>query len=383
MKLPEYKAKELLGKYGIKTTKGIVTDDPDKIKSAEISYPVVIKAQIQSGGRGKSGGVKFAENEAEAQDIARTMLKGDIKGYTVDKLLIAEKLEIKDEWYFALMINRESKCPSVIFSASGGVDIEETAKIHPERIVKTDINPLVGVMDYTLRYMIKKSGIAASYFDELFALSKKLYALFMDYCCLLLEINPLALPAARDGLAALDAKIDIDDDALYRLPDIAEFAKSLHTDPKITEAAEFNLTYIPIDTCGEIGVISNGSGMLMSCIDQFAKLGIKVGAGLDLGGGATADRIKEAVSIMLDGDIRTLFICIFGGITRCDEVANGVSDALSQLSQVGADKYIVVRMEGTNKQKGLDILRGRHGVSTVENIPEGTKLIYERMAKER
>lgn len=380
MKLPEYKAKELFGRYGIKIMKSVVTEDADlaadKIKAAGISYPVVIKAQVPSGGRGKAGGVKFAENGAVAADTARAMFGADIGGYTVDRLLIAEKLELKDEWYLSVMLDRAAKCPLVIFSASGGTDIEQTAKANPGSIVKADINPLVGVQDYTIRYIIKKSGIPASYFDELYALSKKLYAVFTDYSCLLAEINPLALPQTGGGLVALDAKIDIDDDAVNNLPDIAEYARSLPSDPKTAEAAKSNLLYIPLEPGGQIGVISNGSGMLMSCIDQLAERGVKAGAALDLGGGATAEKVSKAVGILFGGGhIHTLFISIFGGITRCDEVAAGVKGALEM---AGDDKYVVFRMEGTNKKEGLEILRGTSKAAVAENIFDGVKLICER-----
>ena len=379
MKLPEYKAKELFDRYGIKIMKGTVIDDAEKIKTANISYPVVVKAQVQSGGRGKAGGVKFAEDEAEALEVAGAMLGGSIKGHTVDRVLVTEKLELAEEWYLSVTLNRASKCPLVIFSASGGVDIEETARTNPEKVVRADINPLVGIGDYTVRYMINKSGIPASYFDELGELLKKLYGIFMDCSCLLAEINPLAV-AVGGGLVALDGKVDIDDAALYKLPDIAEFAKSLPTDPKTAEAAKANLLYIPVETEGEIGVISNGSGMIMSCIDQFAKKGLRVGAAIDLGGGATAEKVKAAVAIMLSHKtLHTLFISIFGGITRCDEVAAGVIAALEQLEQFGGNKYVVLRMEGTNKEKGLEIIRSSGiGVATACDIPDGVDLICKR-----
>ena len=385
MKLPEYKAKELFAKYGIKIMKGIVTDSAEntaeEISAAKISYPVVIKAQVPIGGRGKAGGVKFAENESEMQNIAKTMLLSSIKGYAVDKILIAEKLECEDEWYLSVMIDRAAKCPLVIFSPSGGIDIEETAKTSPKSIVKIHINPLVGIKDYTVRYIIDKSGVPQSYFGELEATLKKLYDVFCGYSCLLAEINPLALPKSGDGLVAIDGKVEIDDSAAKNFPDIDEFAKSQKIDPKIKEAAMFNFLYIPIEQGGEVGVMSNGSGMLMSCIDQFAEKGIKVGAALDLGGGATAERIKEAVRIMLGGEgIHTLFVSIFGGITRCDEVASGVKAALAD---IGEDKSVVLRMEGTNKEKGFEIIQTETKISVAGDIPSGVRIISEKLHEAR
>jgi succinyl-CoA synthetase beta subunit len=381
MKLLEYKAKELVEKYGIKIMRGVVIEAAGQIETAEISYPAVVKAQVQAGGRGKAGGIKFAENKNEARGIIESMLGSYISGYKTDKILITEKLEIKDEWYLAVMLDRAEKCPLVIFSAEGGADIEETARTKPESIVKIHVNPLVGIKDYTVRYIIAKSGAPLSYLSELTELLKKLYGIFTDYSCLLAEINPLALAEDGGGLVAVDGKIDIDDSAVNKFQDIAEFAKSLSindkSDLKIAEAAKFDFLYIPVESGGEVGVMSNGSGMIMSCIDQFALKNIKIGAALDLGGGAAAERIKEAVRIMLDGDkIRVLFISIFGGITRCDEVANGVRAALENIS---ADKRIVLRIEGTNKKEGLEILRGESRVTAVENIPDGVNLIYERL----
>ena len=257
-------------------------------------------------------------------------------------------------------------------------NIEQTAKEDPDKIIKLTIDPIVGVKDYMAEYLLSKSGMDRSYKKQLTALLTKLYALFMDYSCMLVEINPLVINA-EDTLVALDGKVDIDDSALFRLPDIQEFAEKLQPDnPLIKEAAAYNFLYIPIEEGGTIAVTSNGSGMLMSCIDLISKEGMKVGAALDLGGGATADRIKEAMCILFSTPgVKAVLINIFGGITRCDEVAGGVKLALEGPHQ---DKIVVVRMEGTNKDTGLSIIDSIKDVDivSVPGLRECVKALADR-----
>ncbi|MDD5018217.1 MAG: hypothetical protein PHO15_08985, partial [Eubacteriales bacterium] len=297
-----------------------------------------------------------------------------LNGYDLNKLLAVEKADVAIEWYLSIMLDRTTKCPLIIFSAMGGIEIEETAKTHPEKILKAVINPVLGIRDYTVRYLISKSGIGMDHFEGIKNILERLLKMFMEYSCMLAEINPLAV--SNEGeIIAIDGKVDIDDSALYRLPDILKFRDSLQEDALVKEARDFDFLYIPIDDEGDIAVTSNGSGMLMSCIDLISKKGMKVGAALDLGGGATAGRIKEAIRILLaNPKINTFFICIFGGITRCDEVAEGVRMAMEK--QTGSKK-VYIRMEGTNKQKGLEIIRDIQGVTAVEGIPQGVEALYE------
>ncbi len=379
MKLLEYKAQELFAQFGIPVKKGVVIDDAQdvkgKIKSAGLSYPVVIKAQVQVGGRGKAGGIQFAQDAKEAQGIVDKLLFSELKGLKVNKLYVVEKADPKVEWYLSIMLDRLSKCPLIIFSAMGGVDIEEVAKTDPEKILRIPVNPMLGITDYVVRYIETVSGIGKQ--EGFKTLLQNLYKMFMDYSCMLTEINPLVLDE-KEGILALDGKVDIDDSALFRLPDIAEFAKTLPVEPLVAEAASFDFLYIPIEEGGNIAVMSNGSGMLMSCIDLISKKGMKVGAALDLGGGATAERIKEAVRIVLCGkDIDTLLISIFGGITRCDEVARGVKMALEAC---GIQKNVIIRIEGTNKQQGLEVIETIDGVTAVDSIPQGVDALAERSA---
>ena len=383
MKLLEYKAKDLFESFDIPTMNGVVIDSLDnldkQISDGTLKYPVVAKAQVQVGGRGKAGGIRFANNPDELKAICKDLLFSELKGLPVNQLLIVEKASPRQEWYLSIMLDRYSKMPLIIFSARGGVDIEEVAKTEPEAIVKVTINPFLGIQDYTVNYIVDKSGIGNEHAAQLKELLEKLYTVFTEYDCLLAEINPLALDESGK-LIALDGKVDIDDSALYRLPDIAAFRDSLPEDPLVKEARSFKFLYIPIEKGGNIAVMSNGSGMVMSCIDLISKNGMTVGAALDLGGGATAERIKEAVRIVLSNpDIDTLFISVFGGITRCDEVAGGIRMALEGEHR---NKTVVVRMEGTNKQQGLDVIKSIGGsIVSVDGIPQGVAVLKERCAK--
>lgn len=383
MKLLEYKAKELFDKYDIPTMNGCVIDSAERmvaeIEQAGLVYPVVVKAQVQIGGRGKAGGIRFADTPTEAQKHCEDLLFSELRGYRVNQLLIVEKSEKnKAELYLSIMLDRLTKCPVIMFSASGGMEIEQIAKENPEKIIRLTVDPFVGIRDYMASYLLSASGMDLSYRRQLSAMLKKLYALFMDYSCMLVEINPLVINA-DDNLVALDGKIDIDDSALFRLPDIQKFAASLQPDNAlIREAADFNFLYIPVDPEGTVTVISNGSGMLMSCIDLISKEGLKVSAVLDLGGGATSDRIREAVRILLSTPgAKALLINIFGGITRCDEVADGVKQALEQAHQ---EKIVVVRMEGTNKDIGLATISEIKGVDivSVPGLRECVKALTDR-----
>ncbi len=381
MDLMEYKAKELYAKYQIPSTKGAVIDSledlPEKVK--DLKFPAVAKAQVQTGGRGKAGGIKFAQNINELADVSKSILGMDIKGHIVKKLLITEKAEVEKEFYLSIMLDRSSKGPIIIFSTEGGVDIEAIAEKSPEKIVKISVNPLVGVKDYTVRYILSKSGADMDLFDQLFDLLQKLYKMFVEYDCTLVEINPLCL-LDDSTLTALDGKISIDDSALYKYPDLLEFRDSIEENELILEARKFRFLYIPCEPEGDIAVMSNGSGMLMSCIDMISKNGMTVGAVLDLGGGATAERIKEAIRILfMNKKIKALFINIFGGITRCNEVALGVKLAMEMYVP---DKMLIVRFEGTNKQQGLEVLESIKGnVTFVDGLAEGVKVLGERMVK--
>jgi len=378
MKLLEYKGKELLKGFGIPIQKGVVVDHGEDVPCAikDLKPPYVLKVQIMAGGRGKAGGIKFADTAEDARKICSEMIGMVIKNIIVKKVLIAQKVDVLDEWYLSVILDRLNKCPMVIFSPLGGVDIEETARTCPDKIAKIAVNPLLGVKDYTVRYIFKKYNLDSAYFEQFLAIHKNLYRLFSQYDCTLVEINPLAI-TDKNELLAVDCKTDIDDSSLYRHADILEFRESLDENELIASARKFNFLYIPIDAGGDIAVASNGSGMLMSCIDLITKTGAKVGAALDLGGGATSDRIAEAVKIIFSNQkTKYLFISIFGGITRCDEVAQGVKLALqSGLS----DKTMIIRLEGTNKAAALEILASiGSSVIPADSISDGVKKLKSR-----
>ena len=378
MKLLEYKGKELLDWYGVPIQKGVVVESANNIFSAveELKPPFVVKVQVMAGGRGKAGGIKFAANVDEAGKVSKSLLGKIIKNIVVKKVLIAEKVEVEDEWYLSVILDRFYKSPMVIFSPLGGVDIEETAKSNPDKIAKIPINPLIGIKDYDVRYIFQKYSIDNAFFEQFSSILKNLYRLFNEYDCTLVEINPL-VKVIGSSLIAIDCKIDIDDSSLFRHTDIVEFRKLLDENEWIIEARKFNFLYIPIDNEGDITVMSNGSGMLMSSIDLIIKTGQKVRAALDLGGGATSDRIREAVRIIFkDEKTKYLFINIFGGITRCDEVANGVKDAFDSGLK---NRTIILRLEGTNKQKGLKILNQLgENILTIDSVSEGVKKLESR-----
>ena len=384
MKLLEYQAKELFDQFGLPVQKGCVVDElaaiPEKIKSAGLAYPVVVKAQVQIGGRGKAGGILFADSEQDAIARASELLFRDIRGLTANELLIVEKAEIAHEHYLSIMLDRASKSPLIIFSPQGGMDIEETARTNPESIARVSVNPLTGIRKYHTDYLLDVTGSDLD--RKAFAqFAGKLYKLFMEYNALLVEINPLAVdPHGR--LIALDGKIDIDDSALFKLPDVLDYRGHLQEDPLVLEARKYNFLYIPLEETGDIAVMSNGSGLLMSCIDLLAKKGMAVAAALDLGGGATADKIKEAVRILLSsGQVHTLLISIFGGITRCDEVVEGVRLALCEQSE---KKTVVIRMEGTNKEKGLEIVQSvAEQVTIAQSIPDAAEILYQKRNAQR
>jgi succinyl-CoA synthetase beta subunit len=380
MKLLEYQAKAVMEQFGIPTMKGAVVEETGKtaakIREAGLSYPVVIKAQVQIGGRGKAGGVKIAETPEQAETLVKSMLGMDIRGLRANQLMIVEKANAAKEWYISILLDRLSKSPLLIFSPQGGMDIEETARTNPERIAKIPLDPFRGVQDYDIEYALDKTGTDKQYKGALKDIVKKLFTMFYQYYTMLVEINPLAVDSSG-GLTALDGKVEVDDSALPGLPDIVAFREKLQEDPQVIEARSVNFHFVPMEDEGTIGVMSNGSGMLMSCIDLISKKGMKVHAALDLGGGATAERIAEAVRIMLNREkITTVFICIFGGITRCDEVAKGACIAMANTKAAG--KHLILRIEGTNKEAAAKIIADSGlPIVVAEGIPKSVEAIHQ------
>lgn len=378
MKFMEYQARDTFARFNIPVMNAVVIDNLENIdkKIEGLKFPLVIKAQVQVGGRGKAGGVKFADDATQVNEICKNLLFADLKGHKINKLMIVEKACVKKELYLSIVLDRISKKPMIIFSADGGVDIEQTAVLNPDSIIKVTIDPVIGFNKYSAQYIINRSGIDKNLVTPLFEFIDNLYQMFKDTDSILAEINPLGI-TEENNLIALDGKVDIDDSALYRQEFAVKYRDEIQEEELILEARKFNFLYIPIEEDGDIGVISNGSGMLMSSIDLISKGNMKVGAALDLGGGATAERIKEAVRIILSNEkIKYLYINIFGGITRCNEVAEGVKTAMLTQSD---DKCVIVRLEGTNKDLGVTIIKTiGDKVSSVDGLVEGVAELSKR-----
>ncbi|MCL2060286.1 MAG: acetate--CoA ligase family protein [Oscillospiraceae bacterium] len=387
MNLLEHQAKELFSKYGLRLQKSAVLTDAEGAtrlaETAGLSYPLVLKAQVPVGGRGKAGGIRITDGPQSLRDTVDAMFRSEIKGFAVKKLLMEEKAHIKEEWYLSILLDRDVKSPRIVFSTCGGVDIEETASNNPAAIVSLPINPMRGITDYAIQYIASKSGIdeggrdAPNYLKTLKDVINCLYKMFMEYSCMLVEINPLCVDGRDGGLIALDGKVEIDDSALYRLPDVAAFRDELDTHPFVREARAHGFVYIPMENTGRVAAMSNGSGMLMSMVDLLSQSGATPACGLDLGGGAQKERISQAVRIALSApSVDTLFVSIFGGITRCDEVAAGLKEALSNINRINEiGKTAIVRMEGTNRDKGIEILSETPGVVLVNSLIEGVEAV--------
>lgn len=382
MDILEYQAIDLFNQFNIPTMNSCVIREKNQIgelvKQANLSYPLVAKVQIPMGKRGKAGGIRFADNLEELTEHVEDLLHKELLGFPVNEILVVEKAVYDQEMYLSIMLDRLSKKPMIIFSAEGGMDIEELAASNPEKIVKLAIDPFVGVQSYHALYILSKAGMSTDLKKEFYTILKNLYECFMNSDCLLSEINPLVLRGQE--FIALDGKVKIDDSAIYRLPKMQEIRESLYEEPLVREARHKNFLYIPVEEGGRVAVMSNGSGMLMSCIDLITKAGQQVAAALDLGGGATADRIQDGLRILFSTEgVDSILINIFGGITRCDEVAQGIIYAWDSIDEM---ENIVILMEGTNKEKGLAILEEiAEEIIIPRNLPEGVATLVKRMER--
>ena len=379
MKLLEYQAKEIFRRAGIRTMPGAVIREPaealETIRAAGLRYPVVLKGQVPVGGRGKAGGVQFAETEADVPSWAERLSALEVRGCRPQALLAEEKAEAAQELYLSILLDRQERAPLLVFSPDGGMDIEQTVREHPERAARVPLDPVRGPEAYTIEYLISRTGADHRLKPALLEVSRRLFAAFYDWNAMLLEINPLMLTASGELIAA-DGKAELDDNALSigKLPDAAAWREASAEDPRVKEARRFGFHFVPLDPKGTVAIMSNGSGMMMSCLDLVTKRGMRVGCCLDQGGGATRERLKEAIRILFsDAGIRVLLVYIFGGITRCDEVAAGIRDALTLLP---TECRVVVRIEGTRKEEAMQILRTLEDrVTAVSNVPEAVEAL--------
>jgi succinyl-CoA synthetase beta subunit len=379
MDLMEYMARDHFAAHGLPVPAGAVAETPDAAEALEVPYPAVVKAQVRAGGRGKAGGIRPAADPAEARAAAEAILGMQIKGHVAERVLVVERVEAAREFYLAVLLDRGRKAPTAIFSAEGGVEIEETARARPGAIHRCPIDPLVGLAPYVSRYLLGRAGLAPELFEPFHAVLERLYAAFREGDCLLAEINPLML-SAEGRFVCADAKVTIDDSALaIRHRDLLEARDALETEPLVLEARRHGFLFVPVDEAGgDLAVMSNGSGMLMASMDALQREGLALRCVLDLGGGATAGRIAEAVRLLLGPAGATgLFVNIFGGITRCDEIAGGIRDALATLP---ADRLLVVRMEGTNREEGRAILEAlpSERVALVDRLSEAAGVVRAR-----
>jgi succinyl-CoA synthetase beta subunit len=353
MDLLEYQGKQLFSKHGVPVPEGRPASTVEEAIAAGegLGYPVVVKAQVLIGGRGKAGGVKLAKDRAELEEHANAILGMDIKAFTVHELYIEKASEIEEEYYAAILLDRTARKPMAMLSRKGGMDIEAVAEEDPSAIAIAHIDPLLGFQSFYGRRLAFEAQIADDVVAPVAAMLGRLYETFVEEDALLVEVNPLLITKDRE-VVALDSKVTIDANALYRHPDTAEMRNPSGEDPQEQMARERGLTYVKLD--GNIGILGNGAGLVMSTLDVVAQAGGEPANFLDAGGGSKAEAIVDAVEVILSNEkVKAVLFNIFGGITRCDEVANGLVTAFQQLNP---QVPFVVRLDGTNDEEGRRIL---------------------------
>ena len=354
MDLLEYQGKQLFKRFGIPVSEGRLATTPAEARAgaAELGTQVVVKAQVLTGGRGKAGGVKLAEDPADAEQKAKEILGLDIRGHVVEKLWIEQASDIAKEYYLSITFDRGAKAPLFMFTTQGGVEIEDVAANDPDALVRLHVDALEGYQPWIARRLVFGAGVEdPSEQKQLADIIGKLYRCFVECDAMLTEINPLIV--TPDGVVkALDSKFTVDDSALYRHPDIAEFRDPGAADPFEAFAREKGVTYVKLD--GSVGILGNGAGLSMSTVDVVVVAGGKPANFCDLGGGGNAEGVVDALEVITrDPQVKSVFFNIFGGITRCDEVARGILEALDRMK---IEIPIVVRLDGTNAEEGRKIL---------------------------
>ncbi len=376
MDLMEYQAKELFAKHGVAVTLGKTVETVAEARAAaeEIGGTVVVKAQVKAGGRGKAGGVKLAKTPDEAEEHAANILGMEIKGLTVNRVLVVPAEQIEEEYYFSFLLDRSNRSYLCIASVEGGVEIEEVAKTNPDAVKKIAIDPDAGVDTAKATAIVEEAGFPAELKDQAIALVESLWKVFVEEDATLVEVNPLAR-LAGDRLEALDGKVSLDENAEFRHEDHAAFEDKDSADPLEAKAKAKGLNYVKLD--GSVGIIGNGAGLVMSTLDVVAYAGEKHGGQkpanfLDIGGGASAEVMANGLDVILhDEQVKSVFVNVFGGITSCDAVANGIVGALKILGDE-ATKPLVVRLDGNAVEEGRRILdEANHPLVTLVDTMDG------------
>lgn len=374
MKIHEYQAKELFKEFGIAVPEGEVAHSPLEARkiAGKLAAPIVVKAQVHVGGRGKAGGIKIANTPEEAEARTSEILGMSIKGLTVKKVLVEEAFSIAEENYLAITLDRSAQRHILMVSNKGGVDIEEVAASDPEKIARLYLDPAKGILDYQLRAIFFDAGLNKAFYKEFLSIARSLVDAYFACDGFLFEINPLVFTKDR-RLFAADAKVDIDENALFRRSGLAILRESSEEDPIEQEAHKRNLPYVHLPG-GNVGIIGNGAGLVMTTLDMVAREGGKPANFLDIGGGANSSVVQNAMEIILmDKNVKGIFVNIFGGITRCDEVAKGLLDAKSSLKTAVP---MVIRLSGTLEEEGRAILAAQ-GLPSVETMEDGARKIVE------
>ena len=354
MKLHEYQAKDIFAEAGIPVPESQLAGSVDEVLDAvgEIGYPAAIKAQVHVGGRGKAGGIKIATDEDEAREAAEAILGMDLKGYHVNEVLVEQGVDFVDEYYVGVTMDRSEGEPVAMVSTKGGVDIEQVAEEDPEAIAQEHIDPAFGLHPYQARKVVYDAGVPAEYARDVTSILSKLYDLYESNDASDIEVNPVMITSDDDVIAA-DAVMNIDEDALFRHPELAEMEKDAYQNDLERKAGEYGFDYVRLS--GNTGIIGNGAGLVMTTLDLVDYYGGTPANFLDIGGGAKASRVANALDMVFsDENVDSVVFNIFGGITRGDEVAKGINEALEQFDEI--PKPVVVRLAGTNAEEGMEIL---------------------------